>query len=82
MSARAIKACPECGGTDFYVEEVAATGAYGPNLLPGIGGFFDKAEFTLYVCGTCGYTRFFVRERFLPQVREKFARYQPEGQPD
>lgn len=68
---RALQPCPECGGTEFYTAIVTAKGPYGPNLLPGIG----PAEFDLCVCGRCGYARFFVRDRLLPTVCEKFTRH-------
>jgi hypothetical protein len=42
-------------------------------LLPIGGGIFaDKHKFVLRVCGTCGLADWFVPERFLEGVRQKF----------
>ena len=39
---------------------------YGPNLLPGVGGFFG-GKFDVYVCASCGHTAFFVRDKHLKE---------------
>ncbi len=33
---------------------------------------FDAAKFNLRVCGSCGFTEWFVPERFLANVKETF----------
>lgn len=63
--------CPECDGSEFYSREVSATGGYGPDLLPGTGGFFHRGKFRICVCGRCGYVRWFVAARFLDDIKEK-----------
>lgn len=72
------KRCPECGGDEIYRTQVFATGTYGPDLLPGVGiGIFGSTkQFDLYICGKCGYTRFFVPEPYLSQIpaSEKYTR--------
>ena len=68
------KPCRNCGGTEFYSSEIDADGGGGPDLLP-IGGFFAGThKFVLRVCGKCGLADWFVPERFLGGVREKFDR--------
>lgn len=68
------KSCPECGGIEIYTKAVGATGGYGPDLLPGVGGFFSKKQFELYICAKCGHTQFFVPEKWLQDIREKYQR--------
>nr|WP_315400737.1 zinc ribbon domain-containing protein [uncultured Duganella sp.] len=63
------KTCTECGGNEHFSTEVAP-GATG-ELLP--LGSLHGAKYRVVVCGACGYTRWFVAERFLGLVREKFA---------
>ena len=64
-------ACRECGSTERFTKEVQARGGDGPNLLP--IGFFSNPRFALRVCGKCGLVDWFVPERFMPKVREKFT---------
>ncbi len=69
------KTCSECGGDAIYMAEVSASGGHGPDLLPGIGeGFWQKKSFEIYICGKCGYAKFFVPERFLAEVTQRFKR--------
>ena len=62
--------CPECGHSNLYSSvEVGAGGGHAPNYLPGLGGFFSAAKFTLVVCKDCGLTRYFAS----PAARGKLA---------
>ena len=58
---RAVAPCPNCAGPRIYTpaKAVKAAGLYGPELLPGLGGFVRDAQFQVVVCGDCGLTRFF-----------------------
>ena len=52
--------CPNCGGESLYRSEpVSSGGAYGPFLLPGLGGFLRYAQLIIVVCADCGLIRFF-----------------------
>ena len=64
----ATKSCTECGGNEHFTKEVVP-GATG-ELLP--VGSLQGAKYRIVVCGACGLTRWFVAERFLPLVKEKF----------
>lgn len=71
--------CSECGGREIFWDKVDASGGYGPDLLPHVGNLFSlwkEKKFEVYVCGSCGYYQFFVADDGLPQVREKFDKYQ------
>lgn len=68
------KRCPSCQSEEIFTQEVAARGRYGPDFLPGVGGFWKPAHFEVYVCGACGYTQFFVPQKLLERVRKKFFR--------
>ena len=75
-----MQICRNCGGTDFYAKDVAATGGYGPDLLP-IGGWWSSQfggwssrKLQSVVCGTCGLMEWFVPERHLAQVKETYPR--------
>ncbi len=63
--------CRSCGGSEFFTKEVAASGGYGPNLLP--IDVFSGAKFRIRICGSCGLVEWFVPERFLDDVREQFT---------
>ncbi len=64
--------CRNCGGTERYFQEIGATGAYGPNLLP--IGFFTNRKFRIEVCGDCGLVEWFVPARLLPKLKTRFSR--------
>lgn len=66
------KKCPECGSDEIYAKVVNAVGGYGPNLLPGVGGFWG-GKFEIYVCGKCGHSQFYVPENMLGDVRKNFT---------
>jgi predicted nucleic-acid-binding Zn-ribbon protein len=58
-----IAPCPTCGSDEVYESEpISSGGGYAPNYLPGLGKFWSAAEFTLVLCRSCGFTRFFATE--------------------
>ncbi len=62
--------CPGCGGSSLYQNrDVESRGGYGPDLLPGLGGFVRSAKFVVVVCSTCGLTRFYAQL----EAREKLG---------
>ncbi len=69
-----VKDCPNCGSADSRIRVADAMGGDGPSLLPGVGGFFRRAQFAVVVCCVCGLTRFFVTQEEIEKVR---ARWQP-----
>ncbi|MEJ2599385.1 MAG: hypothetical protein P8Z00_13705 [Anaerolineales bacterium] len=76
---KTINNCPECGGDEIYAQAVSAIGMYGPDLLPklgpgGLDNFLKGKKMELYVCGRCGYIRFFVPEALLADVPKKYQR--------
>jgi predicted nucleic-acid-binding Zn-ribbon protein len=61
--------CPECGSTNQHFRgNVDAMGGYGPNLLPGAGGFLRLPKMHVVVCGDCGLIRFFASEKTLERI--------------
>jgi hypothetical protein len=69
--------CRNCGSNERYTKEVDAVGNYGPNLLPfGVVWWIGKnsPKLRIEVRGSCGLVEWFVPERFLPKVTEKFDR--------
>lgn len=60
------KPCTECGNNKHFSTEVAP----GVELLP--VGSLHGAKYRIVVCGACGLTRWFVADRFLSLVKEKF----------
>ena len=66
--------CRNCGSKERYRQEVAATGGYGPNLLP-LGWIgWSGPKFQIEVCGSCGLVDWFVPQGLLGKVKEKFSR--------
>lgn len=63
------KSCTECGNHEHFSKEVA------PGELLPVGGLHG-AKYRVVVCGACGFTRWFVAERFLSLVKEKFEALQ------
>jgi predicted nucleic-acid-binding Zn-ribbon protein len=55
--------CPHCGSTSLYQAQANAKGGYGPDLLPGLGGFWLGAKFRVVLCSECGATQFFADEK-------------------
>jgi predicted nucleic-acid-binding Zn-ribbon protein len=62
------KSCTECGSNEHFSKEVGP-GATG-ELLP--VGSLHGPKYRIVVCGACGLTRWFVPQRFLSLVKEKF----------
>jgi predicted nucleic-acid-binding Zn-ribbon protein len=58
-----MRKCANCGSESVYMREgVTACGGYGPDLLPGLGGFWSGPDFAVFVCSQCGLTQFFASE--------------------
>jgi predicted nucleic-acid-binding Zn-ribbon protein len=77
---KTMQSCRNCGGTDFYARDIAATGGYGPDLLP-IGGWWSSnfggwssRKLQSVVCGTCGLMELFVPGQHLAKVKETYPR--------
>lgn len=67
------KACRHCAKTEHYTHDVAAKGAYGPDLLP--IGSLSGGTFEIRVCGNCGLTEFFVKNKWdLVEVKKHFRK--------
>lgn len=62
--------CLHCDGDQLYSTVTNAAGGYGPNLLPGLGGFFHGATFLVVVCRDCGWTQFFTSKPALEQLED------------
>lgn len=62
--------CPECGGRSLFTRRVDSGGGYGPNLLPGLGGFLSFAKFDVVLCADCGLTRLFASEEARRHLRD------------
>jgi predicted nucleic-acid-binding Zn-ribbon protein len=63
--------CPNCGGHTLYQgPETSAGGGHAPDVLPGLGGFFRSARFSLVVCRDCGLMRFFASKPALLKLKE------------
>jgi hypothetical protein len=63
--------CRNCGGGEFYSQDVSLTGQVA-FLLP--VGFFSSREVHLRVCGSCGLLEWFVKPSTLEKVKQKFSR--------
>ncbi|MGE3313939.1 MAG: hypothetical protein AB7O26_02405 [Planctomycetaceae bacterium] len=57
--------------------QTASAGHYGPALLPGLGGWWSAADFSVVVCGGCGLTRFFASLAALEKLpgSDRWIRY-------
>lgn len=62
------KRCHSCGGDQLYSTVANAAGGCGPDLLPGLGGFFLGATFQVVVCRSCGLTQFFASKAALDKL--------------
>jgi len=59
-----ITKCGQCGEESLYkMDAVPARGVEGPDLLPGLGGFWMGAKFQVVVCSHCGLTQFYADEK-------------------
>ena len=61
--------CPECGRQNLHQTTTAASGLYGPSLLPGRGSLFHTPLLGVVVCADCGLTRFYAE----PSARARLA---------
>ena len=68
LKHRVSRTCPECGSANLRRTSTASAGAYGPTLLPGLGGFFQTPQFQVVLCGDCGLTRFFADSNALTKL--------------
>jgi hypothetical protein len=68
------KKCPACESSETHTTVVSARGGCGQVLLPGVGGLFNGGEFELDVCGKCVHSQFYVPEKMLEDVQQKFTR--------
>ena len=60
--------CPECSGENLHQTITGSGGAYGPNLLPRLGGWLIQPKFRVVVCGDCGLTRFYADAEALAKL--------------
>jgi ribosomal protein S27AE len=67
------KSCRNCGSSEIFSKLVVASDWDNLKLLP-IGNWFSPTHFELRVCGSCGLAEWFVPEKHLAKVREKFDR--------
>ena len=69
--------CGHCGSSEIYFKEVQVGGTQCWPLLPigprVFGRSSSLAAFELRICGACGGVDWFVPERLLPEVKQKFA---------
>jgi len=74
--------CRNCGSAEKYSREIRVGGTYYANLLPVGPRLFGSANsfaaYEIHVCGSCGLAEWFVPQRLLDEVKEKFTRM-PEG---
>ncbi|RYX85412.1 hypothetical protein EON83_05455 [bacterium] len=71
------KICPECGGTDIIVTQTLNTGTESGvdrfDLLPQAKvSFFDRPDFDVYICSTCGYYQLFVPQKWIGAIKERY----------
>ncbi len=66
--------CPECGSRKIYTKKVSASGGYGPDLLPGVGGLFKGKKFQLYICSDCGFVQFYLPDEYRQDLDNKFEK--------
>lgn len=65
------KNCRNCGGSEFYSNDVSLTG-YLHTLVP--LGVFSAADVHLRVCGQCGLIDWFISPESLGKLKEKFSK--------
>jgi predicted nucleic-acid-binding Zn-ribbon protein len=64
-------ACRHCEGTEFFHYQVNLSGELA-KLLP--LGFMHDGYYDCVICGTCGFTEWFVAKNSLSRLKEKFDR--------
>ena len=66
-----LSPCPNCGSRALYrSEDVEATSAHGPNILPWLGRFLHRARMSLVLCRDCGLVRLFAGAEARAKVSE------------
>lgn len=66
--------CVHCGSRNLFKRRVAAGGTYGPNLLEGLGGFMQFAQFDVVMCSDCGHCELFADEEARQNVLKRWER--------
>lgn len=70
--------CRNCGSAEIYFKEIPIGSTWCAVLLPIgprlVGRASSMAAYEIRICGVCGLVDWFVPERLLPQVKEKFSR--------
>lgn len=63
------KQCPDCGSVNLHMSKpVGAAGAYGPDLLPGLGKLLSGAQFTVLLCADCGLARYYAAKETIARL--------------
>jgi hypothetical protein len=62
------RTCPECAGGNLHETFTNSGGAYGPNLLPRLGGWLITAKLRVLLCADCGLTRFYAEPDALAKL--------------
>lgn len=71
--------CPECGSRELFApRKPVSAGGHDPNLLPGLGKWYEAAKFELVVCADCGLTRYYA-ERAAREKLGKSAKWRRAG---
>lgn len=60
--------CPNCESREQFTRRVESSAPYGPNLLPGLGGFLKFPKFDVVLCSDCGHCAFFADEEACQKV--------------
>ena len=63
--------CRNCGGNEFYSQDVSLTGIPG-SFLP-VGSVFTSRDVHLRVCGGCGLLDWFIKPSTLGKVKQRFS---------
>ena len=63
--------CRNCGGSEFYSQDVSLVGEVA-QLLP--VGYISSRNIHLRVCGKCGLMELFVAADTLEKVKKKFSK--------
>ena len=69
--------CPKCHQTEIYYTEADFHKILPQNFI-GYGGLGERPIVDNFVCGTCGYTEFYIRPSGLKMVKNQWSRRQPD----